>query len=117
MKKTLLASAITLAFFGSQAYANPTTNNDSGEGDNTQTATATATQGDGANANEYSSATQDNSTTTTNKTSNKTATLTLKYKNNVGTCVGSSVVTLSPGLGVGATAGNRKMTSGGNTLM
>ncbi|HTJ62282.1 MAG TPA: spore coat protein U domain-containing protein [Alphaproteobacteria bacterium] len=45
-----------------------------------------------------------------------TATLTLKYKNNVGTCVGSSVVTLSPGLGVGATAGNRKMTSGGNTL-
>lgn len=45
-----------------------------------------------------------------------TATLTLKYKNTVATCIGSSVVTLSNGLGAGATAANRLMTSGADAL-
>jgi hypothetical protein len=74
MKKTLLASAITLVFAGT-AWANPTNNNTTGGG-NDQTATATSTQsGPGNHANENSTATQDNSDRSTS-TSTRTATLT-----------------------------------------
>lgn len=46
-----------------------------------------------------------------------TATLTMVYKNSGNACTESTaVVTLSVGAGTGATAANRKMTSGANTI-
>ncbi|MEO7232926.1 MAG: hypothetical protein ABIW96_09675, partial [Polaromonas sp.] len=67
MKKTLLASAIALAFVS--AWANPKNYGNEAEigGSQTQTATATSTQsGAGPQANEYSKAIQDNSQETKN---------------------------------------------------
>ncbi|MEO6353944.1 MAG: hypothetical protein ABIO19_09215, partial [Burkholderiaceae bacterium] len=62
MKKTILASAIALAFgFTGQAMANPTNNGDQSgrEASNSQTATATSAQGGNGSpqANEFSTAT------------------------------------------------------------
>ena len=71
MKRTMIASAIALAFgFTTPAMANPTNTLEDRNEDISQTATAQSTlDGKGASANEYSSATfNDNSTDTRTKT-------------------------------------------------
>ena len=67
MKKTLLASAITLAF--GSVLANPVNNSGNPNGTNTQSAAATSTQtgNSGPAANEYSTAVQDSRNQTDNK--------------------------------------------------
>ena len=58
MKRTMIASAIALAFgFATPAMANPTNTLNDGNEDISQTATAQSTlDGKGASANEYSTA-------------------------------------------------------------